>query len=184
MDYKDIGLRIKNHRQIQGLSQRSLADKIGTTWEMVSRYETGKSSPLGRIDRIAETLKVPVHRLLQPDTVSDTHGTYSRNTVPLLDHKFSDLNEALSSTKTFYVAPDWIVGKYSRVFAIDLSAVIVSTNQLDKTGVAFLAQEEPEVKTDLILIKSPTGMEITSASTATRGAKPLATVIAWEKRFK
>ncbi len=184
MNLKEIGLRIKNHRQIQAISQRELAEKIGTTWEMVSRYETGKSSPMSRIDLIAKALNVPVSRLLQPEAVEDTTISYRKNLVPLLSNQFSNLNTELRKTKIYYAAPDWIMQKFSRPFAVETSALKIKTTQISSNGVIFAVQEEPTDKNDLVIATEKGEAQVTSLSTLNKSAKVIATVVAWEKRFK
>ena len=39
MNNKYIGENIKIYRERKKLTQRELGDKIGKTWEMISRYE-------------------------------------------------------------------------------------------------------------------------------------------------
>lgn len=64
MDKNSIGHNIRIARTIAGLTQRELADKLEITWEMVSRYETNKVSPLSRIKRISEILGTTVSFLV------------------------------------------------------------------------------------------------------------------------
>ncbi len=183
MDYKNIGLRIKHFRQIQGITQKALADKIGTTWEMVSRYETGKSSPLSRIDAIAQTLGISVTRLLAGEVVAEETATYSRNLIPLLNEKFANLTEAINRAKTYYSAPDWIIQKYARPFAIESDLLKINTTQVEKNGILFATQEFPQSSNDLVLSLKDKALTLTTYSRLAKNEKPLATVIAWEKRF-
>jgi transcriptional regulator with XRE-family HTH domain len=62
MTDSEIGRIIREQRLKLGLSQQQLAKKVGVTWEMVSRYERGKSSALQKIFELAEALEVEVNR--------------------------------------------------------------------------------------------------------------------------
>ena len=62
-----IGKNIRKIRMLRGMSQAQLADKIGVTWEMISRYERGLSSPHKKLNAIAGALGVSVSQLFQKD---------------------------------------------------------------------------------------------------------------------
>lgn len=184
MDQKDIGLRIKHLRQTKGLTQKQLADKIGTTWEMVSRYETGKSSSLNRIDLIADALSIPVYKLLQTSLVEEDTQPYNRNVVPLINKPFTDIHNAIESTMSYYAVPDWITQKFLNPFAIDTELLVFKTTQLEKNGILFATQERPKTERTIVIAISQSGQLIaTPKGTLKSKYKPVATVIAWEKRF-
>ena len=53
------GLVLKALREQQGLSQESLAEQTGITFQQIQKYENGKNRmSVGRIDRISKILKV------------------------------------------------------------------------------------------------------------------------------
>lgn len=184
MDQKDIGLRIKHLRQTKGLTQKQLADKIGTTWEMVSRYETGKSSSLNRISLIADALGTPVYKFLQASLIEETGPPYNRNVVPLINKPFTDIHKALESTMSYYTVPDWISQKFLNPFAIDAELLVFKTTQLEKNGILFAIQEKLGTERSIIIAISPGGQLIaTPKGTLKSKHKPVATIIAWEKRF-
>lgn len=60
MTDKEIGEIIRDQRQKKNLSQVELARKVGVTWEMISRYERGKSSALNKLQELAFALEVPM----------------------------------------------------------------------------------------------------------------------------
>ncbi len=64
MDLKNIGKRIRYYRLLRGLTQQELADRIGVTWEMISRYENGRSDPSRKIVLIANVLNLSPNNLL------------------------------------------------------------------------------------------------------------------------
>ena len=57
----EIGRKIRALRLERGLSQSNLADGIGLTFQQVQKYEKGTNRvSAGRLQRIAEMLKIPV----------------------------------------------------------------------------------------------------------------------------
>lgn len=58
---KHIGKRIKKRRIELGLSQRSLGDRMGITFQQVQKYENGLNGvSTERLFQMAENLKIPV----------------------------------------------------------------------------------------------------------------------------
>ncbi|SCW61863.1 Transcriptional regulator, contains XRE-family HTH domain [Rhizobium mongolense subsp. loessense] len=56
-----VGGRLRLRRKVLGLSQSSLADALGITFQQVQKYEKGMNRiGASRLQRIAEILKVPV----------------------------------------------------------------------------------------------------------------------------
>jgi transcriptional regulator with XRE-family HTH domain len=184
MELKDIGLRIKHQRLAAEITQKQLAEKIGTTWEMISRYETGKSSPLRKIGSIAEALDIPVSKLLGDTSLEDGAIPYFRNTVPLIDSPFTDLKSALDETKHFYSAPDWIVHTGIRPFAMEASIASLQTAKIDNNGILYLSIEKPSSPDDLVLTHDGSAPAIQPYSMKKTSSKILGVVLAWEKRFR
>jgi transcriptional regulator with XRE-family HTH domain len=57
----EIGRKIRALRLERGLSQTSLADGIGLTFQQVQKYEKGTNRvSAGRLQKIADLLKIPV----------------------------------------------------------------------------------------------------------------------------
>jgi transcriptional regulator with XRE-family HTH domain len=57
----EVGQRIKIQRLQSGLSQSTLAEKLGVTFQQVQKYEKGVNRVgAGRLTKIAEVLGVPV----------------------------------------------------------------------------------------------------------------------------
>lgn len=184
MELKEIGLRIKFLRQSQGLTQKELAEKIGTTWEMVSRYETGKSSPLSRIDQIAESLNTSIDKLLQESVVEDSGQPYRGNAIPLIDKPFADITVAIKETKDYYIAPDWITKKFISPFAIDSEILEVNTTQLEKNGIFFATMEKIKGNKNIVLsVDKNKQLSVQMLENTSASEKVIATIVAWEKRF-
>jgi transcriptional regulator with XRE-family HTH domain len=57
----EIGKRVRTLRMQRGLSQTTLADALGLTFQQVQKYEKGVNRiSSGRLMRIAEILKTPI----------------------------------------------------------------------------------------------------------------------------
>jgi transcriptional regulator with XRE-family HTH domain len=84
----EVGRLIRGLRKKSGLTQQELATKLGITWEMISRYERGRSSAMNKILELAEVLETDVSNLLSENgTVSlkERNREYVvSNFVPLL----------------------------------------------------------------------------------------------------
>lgn len=184
MNPEHIGLQIKYYRQITGLTQKQLAEKIGTTWEMVSRYETGKSLPFRRILEIADSLKVPVGTLISDNAVGEKKAAYNFNSVPLVDKPFIDIKKAIENTKTYYNAPDWVARSSGKPFAISTEILVVETGHISKNGILYAVREKPSSYNDLIILHRGKEVVVTQYGSATSAHKICATVIAYEKRFR
>lgn len=63
----DMGSRIRAARKIAGLTQTGLAMRVGTTQEMISRYENGDDMQVSRLYEIARALGVRVSELVMED---------------------------------------------------------------------------------------------------------------------
>jgi transcriptional regulator with XRE-family HTH domain len=61
----EVGQRIRIYRKARGLSQTTLADQLGVTYQQVQKYENGTSRiGAGRLMRIAHVLGVSLATLL------------------------------------------------------------------------------------------------------------------------
>jgi transcriptional regulator with XRE-family HTH domain len=64
----EVGQRIKIQRLQSGLSQTTLAEKLGITFQQVQKYEKGVNRVgAGRLTKIAEVLGVPVSSFFGAD---------------------------------------------------------------------------------------------------------------------
>ena len=66
LNYKEIGLKIKQKRKSLSLTQLELADKVGLTESSISRYESGKiaTMPTSTINKICKVLNIEPAELL------------------------------------------------------------------------------------------------------------------------
>ena len=82
-----IGENIKRVRKEKNLTQKELAEKVGTTQQNLAQYENGKRNPkIGTVSRIASALKVNIDDLLAADLKSSpVYRVYERHSD--LDNK-------------------------------------------------------------------------------------------------
>jgi len=63
---RKLGRRIAQQRQLAGLTQAQLAEKIGIEPETLSRLETGVAMPsLARVEEVAEVLGIELRELFR-----------------------------------------------------------------------------------------------------------------------
>ena len=61
---RHVGARIRMQRLVSGMSQTTLGDKAGITFQQIQKYENGVNRiGAGRLQRIAEIFEVPVAAL-------------------------------------------------------------------------------------------------------------------------
>jgi len=139
MNDKRIGLQIKKARLESQMTQADIAKKIGVTWEMISRYENGKSSPRKNLEKIAEVLKKPIQYFfgVEEAPISDEikrltdllikKGSNLQQSVevPLVETlEGFDINKAIKLTKQIYSCPTWIINNFKNIFAYKINEVI------------------------------------------------------------
>lgn len=70
---KEIGMRVRNVRRENGLTQDKSARKFHMTQQTLSRYENGKISiPNGTLENIAKGMDVPIGYFLGIDSMTFT----------------------------------------------------------------------------------------------------------------
>jgi transcriptional regulator with XRE-family HTH domain len=144
MEYRDIGENIRKYRNRLDLTQDQLADRVGVTWEMISRYERGESSPLNKLDKIAEALGISL-----TDLIDDTLGTNYE--IPLFTEIPKNFIFNTENTTLFYNCPKWLIKRDPESFAID--SKLVNSKVIDiKQGYIFVSPNSKIGQTDLMLI--------------------------------
>lgn len=127
-----IGEKIKILRRQKGISQQELAERIGVTWEMISRYERGKSSPLQKLEEISNALQVEMRSFfdIAEEKKSGLNSVSAEYGAPLLvpvltvlpkDPK--DMNVSLDHAMMFFSPPYPLFAKglaSSTMFALSL----------------------------------------------------------------
>lgn len=68
----DFGRNLKRERIAAGMSQKELATRIGTTQQLLSRWELGEVDPtLGNIIALLKVLNIRFEDLVDPDLITD-----------------------------------------------------------------------------------------------------------------
>ncbi len=174
MNNNYIGENIKIYRERQNLTQQQLADKIGKTWEMISRYERGVSSPLNQLESLAKALKTTPSDLLNDITDGKIRMNFSR--VPLFTDIPSNFVFNKSNTYLFYNAPDWVLSIDPEAFALDMGVINNSK------GIAYVSPNSEINLSDMVLIKEDNVLKIESIKTF-KGIDILGKVLAQEVRY-
>ncbi len=144
MNSYEIGKKIKYYRQEKKLTQEELGDRIGVTWETVSKYERGVTEPYKRIHAIAKALNVDVVELLQNNYNSSTN-----NQIPLFTKIPKDFKFTPENTNFFYSCPVWILKKDRGVFAIDMDLF-----EKESKGIYYVSPNTKPKRNNLVLIYS------------------------------
>jgi transcriptional regulator with XRE-family HTH domain len=150
MNSNYIGENIKIYRERQNLTQQQLADKIGKTWEMISRYERGVSSPMNQLDALAKALNTTPSELL--NDITERSVKLNFNKVPLFTDNPKDFKK--ENTYLYYNTPDWVLSLDSSAFAIDMK-LIDGTN-----GIAFISPNSEVNMNDMVLIREDNNLKI------------------------
>jgi transcriptional regulator with XRE-family HTH domain len=145
MEYRGIGENIRKYRNRLDLTQEELADRVGVTWEMVSRYERGESSPFKKLDKLANALNIPITDLID----DKLHSGYE---VPLFNNIPKDTAFTKENTTIFYSCPKWLVHRDPAVFAIDTNIIDKSSDISLENGYIFISPNSEIDKADLVLI--------------------------------
>lgn len=132
-----IGENIRIYRERQKLTQQDLADKVGVTWEMISRYERSASSPMKKLDLIADSLGISESQLLQEHIPEGIHPNELR--VPLFVKIPSPARFTPIQTNYFYSCPEWVMKKYEGIVALDTSIVSTKIQNFILNGVIFVS---------------------------------------------
>jgi transcriptional regulator with XRE-family HTH domain len=153
MEYSDIGENIRKYRNRLDLTQEELADRIGVTWEMVSRYERGESSPMNKLEKIANALNIPI-----TDLINDSLNNHYE--VPLFIKIPNDFLFTKDSTTLFYSCPKWLVKRDPNVFAISID--LIQNNDLisKEKGYIFVSPNSEIQNSDLVLVKGKEELNI------------------------
>lgn len=174
MDLTQLGTTIKSLRNDLSLTQEELATKIGVTWEMISRYERGLSSPLSRLDSLSKALQTDVANLIAQAYSLTLRSENQSATITLIPHSeipkirnASSLNEIIKQTKTtnYYNAPQWIIN-------LDPKVVII---ELDKNTAYYISDVLQPKAHDKVLISRNNKLTI---STAGKHPKNIGMIIA------
>jgi len=100
----EVGQRIRIYRKAKGLSQTTLADQLGVTFQQVQKYENGTNRiGAGRLMRIAQVLGVRVTTLLGVDDTTEIKSS-ARQVASSL--KLLTLSSALRLLRSYELIND------------------------------------------------------------------------------
>ena len=145
MEYHVVGENIRKFRKRLKLTQDELADRVGVTWEMISRYERGENSPMNKLANIAEALNISISDLVD----SDRENLYQ---IPLFTNIPKDLKFKKENTLLFYNCPTWIIKSDPDSFIIETSLVNSSNFINNSRGFLFISPNIDLNINDLILL--------------------------------
>ncbi len=198
---KQIGVQIKKARLEKRLSQEELGERLGVTWEMISRYENGRSSARKYLTQLAEILDKPISYFFGISEKSITYevdqiveklrergigyNSSNENKIILIDD-FSILGfeRSLKLTRKYYSVPEWLVEKYTGLFALRLSSLQDTADlNIEMRDVGFFSKDELPQKGDYVLIQDGRFFKLIKYTPKLQ-QKVLAILLVQEKRFK
>ena len=94
--FEEVGQRIAAARRAAGLTQRELAESVGTSLGRVDRYELGRSDPSEHLERIAKVTRRSTRWLL---TGSDPEET-DEAMLAALGHRVEEARHAAGLTES------------------------------------------------------------------------------------
>jgi transcriptional regulator with XRE-family HTH domain len=79
---EELGFRLKMIRQMKGVSQEELAEYLGTSYQQVQRYESGKSKmPPERLILCSNLLRVSVEQILIGTENDERYAEFDKKTI-------------------------------------------------------------------------------------------------------
>ncbi len=200
MTDKEIGVQIKKARQELGLSQEQLGTKLGVTWEMISRYENGRSSARKYLVQLAQVLEKPVSyffgvydnksnidtkKLIETikDEIKGTNISYNGKVLIIDDLSILGFEKSLKFAQKYYTAPDWIVEKYKNVFALRLDEINLIGLEKNTGDVGFFVTDVVPQKGDYVLVDE-NGRYSICPHDSKKSHNILAILLVQEKRYR
>lgn len=200
---KKLGIKLKQARLESGLSQEQVGAQLGVTWEMISRYENGRTSPLKHLESLANVYKKPISFFLgadekDPESFSIDKfvarlkdegigfSTATKNVIKLIDH-FSGrgIERDLMNSDSYYEVSTALTNNYPNAFALKINDRIDSQikNELKDNDIAIFTPTT-EANEDEIVIGYD-GIKYKLMPYDPKGLDtPLAALVLIERRFK
>jgi transcriptional regulator with XRE-family HTH domain len=195
MNTKQIGDRIRYYRHKKGLTQQNLADKVGVTWEMISRYERGESSAMGQIERISAVLDMSPTEFIAAGYSQSNNLVNNSAILPYFNNsqklksisKVTEFEKLMKDSFNYYNAPTWILAKFPESFAIEAGAIKSNTITTKDKGVWYFSRYNKSMTVALndmvVLHISKQGLAIDVFNKTISQDTVLAFLIAQEERF-
>lgn len=149
-----VGQNIQYYRKKLNLTQFELAEKIGVSWEMISRYERGKSSAMRQIRELTKALRINYNQILA-DRDSNQIDSLPKlqDNFPLFVELPTKLEFKQENTDVYYSVPQWIVHKDRNGFAIHSSLINIETIQLQNSSILYISPSIAPKKNDIVLVR-------------------------------
>ncbi len=182
MNKDSISKNIRYFRFEKGLSQQELADKIGVSWEMVSRYERGESSPLNKIEELSDALDIETSLLFSKpyQNKSDKDVFMIPYFIQIPDNNVFTRN----TTHDFYNSPSWIINKDKSSFAVSAKLIKKTNLQIDDSGPIYISPKSEIKKDQLFLFFENSQLKIEKYPVPNvNKSSIIGLVLAQEKRF-
>ena len=179
MEQNYIGENIRIYRERANLTQQQLADKIGISWEMISRYERNESSPMYKLDPLSKALSVSKSQLLEKH-IPERYSSLEYK-IPLFITFPPSNRFHPNQTNYFYLCPEWLLKTDRECIAIDTSLIESCYQQFQGNGIVYIStQVKPELN-DLILVKS--NNRLITERYSNRNINVLGKILAQEIRY-
>lgn len=112
MDQIKIGKFIASCRKEQGMTQASLAEKLGISDRAISKWETGKSMPdSGTMLELCDLLKINVNELLSGERImAEAYDKRAEENLLAMRREIEEKNRQMLSTEYCMAFPAVIAG--------------------------------------------------------------------------
>lgn len=145
-----MGENIRIYRERANLTQQELADRVGVSWEMISRYERNESSALKNLEKLSSALNVSKTQLIEKH-IPERYSNIDLK-IPLFV-QYPALNRfSPNQTHYYYICPEWILQRDKECIAIDSSLVVGEDIDIHKNGILYISLNIPPEKDSLVLV--------------------------------
>jgi transcriptional regulator with XRE-family HTH domain len=200
---KLIGLQLKKARMESGLSQEEVGNRLGVTWEMISRYENGRSSALKHLRKLAEIYEKPLNYFMVESgddkqesfsitelvqKLKESGVSYSksvRNVVKLLD-KLSGkgIDFDLEKSENFVEAKTSLTDQFPTLFAMRMAAFELKPELgLNPDDIGYFAAEVDPADGDIVISYDGINYELNKYASDSINAS-LAVLVSLERKFR
>lgn len=147
-----IGENIRFYRERANFTQQQLADRVGVTWEMISRYERNENSALKKLEKISNALNVSPGQLLQEHIPENVNRSSFR--IPLLVKDFNGNWFKQEFNNFYYSAPEWIFQNNIEALAVDGDIVDSEYRERGESVIYFIVEAKSPKINDRILVRN------------------------------
>jgi len=201
MNDKELGLQLKKARLEKSLSQESAGALLGVTWEMISRYENGRSSALKHLHKLAEIYDKPLAYFFGSNSDAGESFNLSqivtklkeegvgyrsyRNVIKIIDNLTGrGIDEDLAHTQNFYEVSTSLTQAYPSLFALKLNQIEIKGDlNLNREDIALFAKGIEVNNTDIVIGYDGITYKLMKYSNDSLDT-PLAILIAVERRIR